>query len=132
MPDTWVTGQNGEISPFQDGTGNPVSVTTNAAGQIPTSAAAAAATFAEYPVSVTAGTTQLRPAKSGRQYLLVQNISTDTVFMTVVAGAAVVNTGQQLSPGGGSILFQAPAPVPQGAVYAIGATAGGTVLVTEG
>jgi len=72
-------------------------------------------------VSVGVTSTLLAAGNTSRNYLLIQNKSTVTIYVSI-GGAAVLNTGVQIVAGG----YWEPLIPPNAAVYGI--TAAGTAL----
>lgn len=78
--------------------------------------------------------TQVRASTTARRYLLLINDSANATYCTVDDVAAATSTGIRLAASGttGDRAEFTGQNVPQGAVACVAATAGGTVLVTEG
>lgn len=81
------------------------------------------------PASVTASSSQILGANSGRMFLSCQNFSDTAEYCTVDGTTATTSTGYLLGANGGAVWFDVEPTVPKGAVKCIHGSSGDKAIV---
>lgn len=129
-------GTDGTAAPFQtlqiggkDGSGNLQSVATDTSGNVFASAKIPTTPAAPGSASVGITSASAVAANSNRKGLIIINLSINTVSLNIVGGAAVLNSGITLYPGG--VWYMDEFSFTTSAIFAIASVAASAIAIQE-